>query len=303
MNRKENKSMSLIQKIPTEAMKAASRANSLKSTGPLTEAGKIHVRLNAVKYGTWAKGFLEVFEVLGENKRHWFDLRTGILDRLQPRDVFERQLAEEIAENRWRRVRLRRAEDSMLVAQRLQFEADYARELAGEGRSLQSAGEAVKAQKEGLVALGDTGPKFAFILQCLQGVRQAVETEGFGEQGWKRLEAVYGPNPGMRGAALLASFRECEKTASGSGSPLPSDEAGNQKQAFLAQLDEEIGCFEILQEHQTSADCVVEARAHSLTILPAGDSDRILRYEKFLDQQFDRLLMRYSECHPGWQNF
>jgi hypothetical protein len=296
--------MSLIKKTTTEAVLAANRANSLKSTGPVTDAGKAYVRMNALKHGIWAKGSRYVFETLGENRHHWFDLRTQIFQRLQPGDMLERQLAEAIAENRWRRLRVRRAEDTMLVAQRLQFEHDYARKLAGEGRSPESVGEAVTAQKDGLVSLPDSDEKFSLILQCLRGARQAVESEGFEEQGWKRLEAVYGPNPGLAGAALLTNYRECQKPGSDPETSPAGGDQNNQKQSFLARLDAEISCFEQLQElHQLAADRVAEAQLDALTILPGPELDRIVRYEAFLDRQFDHLLKRYTECHPDWQEY
>jgi hypothetical protein len=295
--------MSLIKKPTTEMMQVANRANSLKSTGPVTEAGKMNVRTNGLRHGMRAKGLRYVFETLGENRHGWFDLRIQFFQLLKPRNVVEYQLTEQIVENRWRRLRVRQSEDGMLAARRLQFERDYARKLADEGRSPESVGQAAKAQNEGLVALEDSGSKFAFILQCLRAVRQAVEKEGFGEQGWKRLEAVYGPNPGLAGAALLANYRECQKAASEPEASRPAGEdRNNQKQTFLTRLDADISCFEQLHElHQVSSDRLAEAQVDALSVLPRQELGRILEYETFLDRQFERLLKQYSAYHPGWQ--
>jgi hypothetical protein len=295
--------MSLIHKSVTEAVQAANRANSLKSTGPVTDGGKMNVRMNSLKHGMRAKGLRYAFDTLGEDRQEWLDLRIQIFRRLQPRDVFESQLAEAIVENRWRRLRVRQSEEGMLAARRLQFERDYGSKRTGEGRSPESAGEAAQAQKDGLVSLPHSTLKFSFVLQCLQAARHAVETEGFGESGWKRLEAVYGPNPGLAGAALLANYRECQKPASDPGASRPgSEEQNNEKQAFLGRLDTEISCFEQLRElHHVSSDRIAEAHLDSLSVLPREDLGHILEYETFLDRQLERQLKQYSECHPGWQ--
>jgi hypothetical protein len=47
--------MGLIHKNTTNAMAAANRANALKSTGPVTDEGKLNVRMNALKHGVLAE--------------------------------------------------------------------------------------------------------------------------------------------------------------------------------------------------------------------------------------------------------
>jgi hypothetical protein len=286
--------MSLVRKRTTEAMEAANRSNSLKCTGPITEAGKISARMNALKHGLTGKGPAYVHEVLGEKHEDRIALRIGIIRDLGPQNALEAELARQIVENRWRWHRVRRAEEGLLAARRMQFDLDYARKLAADGRSAASVGEAKAATDAGLASLPDSDTKFTFILQCLQAARQAVQMEGFGEQAWKRIKAVYGPDPGLAGAALLASFRECQKAGSAACS---EDERQKQQAAFLTLLDAEIGCFQKLQElHQACGDQLAAAMAESMSVLPSDDLKRILRYETFLDRQFDRLLKQYREC-------
>jgi hypothetical protein len=47
--------MGLIDKNATQAMTAANRANALKSTGPITDQGKLRARINSIKHGLRAQ--------------------------------------------------------------------------------------------------------------------------------------------------------------------------------------------------------------------------------------------------------
>jgi hypothetical protein len=202
-----------------------------------------------------------------------------------------------MVENRWRRRRVPRAESSLLLAHRFEFDLEHARAQASENRSPASAGDAELAQETGLASLPDSGAKFSLILQCLRTVRQVVESEGFTEAGLRRLDAVYGPHPGLAGAAVLSCYRECQKTVPGSSSS-PQEESPRYRTEFLALLDGEIGDFEKLQDlHQVSRNELTAALRETLNILPNGDLSRILRYESFLDRQYERLVKQYEQ----WQ--
>jgi hypothetical protein len=108
------------------------------------------------------------------------------------------------------------------------------------------------------------------------------------EATFARLEAVYGPHPGLAGAAVLSCYRECQKTAPDCSQ---QEESPQYRTEFLALLDGEIGNFEKLQDlHQASRDELAAAHGETLSILPDGELSRILRYETFLDRQYERLL-------------
>jgi len=143
----------------------------------------------------------------------WDKLRTCF----NPHDSFESLLLDQMAEHRWRRRRLVRAETSVLAAQRLQFELDYGQRLAGEGRSHDAVGEARLAASSGLVALPDSPAKFNLILQCLRAAQEAVRQEGFCDEGLRRLETVHGPDPGLAGAVLITNHRQRRETGKESG--------------------------------------------------------------------------------------
>ncbi len=117
----------------------------------------------------------------------------------------------------------------------------------------------------------------------MRAARQTVESGGFSEAGLKRLEAVYGPHPGLAGAAVLSCYRECQKTA-----PDCSQHDANPRYRteFLALLDGEIGNFEKLQDlHQALRDELAAALRETLSILPNSDPSRILRSKADQDAQ------------------
>jgi hypothetical protein len=297
----EGKLMTLIQRRITPAIQAASRSNGPKSPGPATEAAKINSSMNALKHGLRSRAPSRVLEALGEAPQDFQNLHQEFFQQFRPRTPLEGQLVEKIVENRWRDRRLRRAEESMLLANYGQFELDHAQRLAAEGRAEVSVGAAQAAHTAGLASLPDSDAKFALILQCLESARQAIETGGFGEDGRKPIEAVYGPDASLAGASLLAAYEECHKTAS---QDLASEEQRQrQHTAFLQLLDKEIGSFQILQEvHRRSRDDLTAARAGSLALLPNSELNRLVRYETFLDRQFEQLIRQLEKAQAARKN-
>jgi len=92
--------------MPTEKQSAASRANSQKSTGPRTTAGKAASRFNALKHGIDAKQqimFTESADDLAELAAEYHELHS-------PADADERFLVDTMINNEWRLRRLRHVE-------------------------------------------------------------------------------------------------------------------------------------------------------------------------------------------------
>jgi hypothetical protein len=90
----------------TAKQRAASRANSQKSTGPRTTAGKAVSRFNALKHGIYAVHqimFDEKPEDLAELAAEYHELCT-------PADAKERLLVDALVHNEWRLRRMRRVE-------------------------------------------------------------------------------------------------------------------------------------------------------------------------------------------------
>jgi hypothetical protein len=283
--------MSLIDKRMTQAVIAANRANALKSTGPVTDEGKLHARLNGLKHGICSEQALGVVPELREREDDLKDLQFQLWHKFEPKNAYEAGLLEQIVQNRWRHRRLIRAESRLLVARQLEFDIDHQRQVEGENHSAESRGEARQAKDLGLACLPDSTAKFIYILQCLRAARQLLEGEGFSEAGLKRLEAVYGPDPGLAGAALLTSYQEAQKANSATGSSSSAEEFQTRRTEFLALLDAEISSFEKLQDlHRASHDELVTAFREAMAILPGEDLARIIRYETSLDRQYNSLL-------------
>lgn len=294
--REQKQAVGLIRKPPTQAMVEANRGNSLKCTGPVTDVGKINVRLNAVRHGITALFGGLALPQLGEFRGDLNDLRQQLQTCFNPRDYFEALLVRQMVENRWRRRRVVRAESSLLAAQRLQFEFEYGQKLAGEGRSPDATGEARLATASGLVALPDSPAKFNLILQCLRAAQEAVRGEGFGDEGLRQLETVYGPDPGLAGAILLANYQQFRETGQEAVEHTAPDTSS--RQVFLDMLAAEIACFEkLLELHETSAGNLAQAQAEAQNALSESDTQRFTRYEAFLDRQFERLVKQFNEWH------
>ena len=90
----------------SEARLAANRANAQKSTGPKSAEGKARASLNALKHG-----FTSVAKLLpGESQDQFDKVLNGYLDRLCPKDDFERSAIEHIVTIDWQMRRIRTAE-------------------------------------------------------------------------------------------------------------------------------------------------------------------------------------------------
>jgi hypothetical protein len=87
----------------TAKQSAASRANSRKSTGPRTAAGKAKSRFNALKHGIHA----ESQTIFTESAEDLAELTAELHDQYGPADSTERFLIDTLVNNEWRLRRLR----------------------------------------------------------------------------------------------------------------------------------------------------------------------------------------------------
>jgi hypothetical protein len=87
----------------TAKQSAASRANSQKSTGPRTTAGKAKSRYNALKHGIHA----ETQTIFTESVEDLAELTAELHDQYSPADSTERFLVDTLVNNEWRLRRLR----------------------------------------------------------------------------------------------------------------------------------------------------------------------------------------------------
>ncbi len=95
---------------PTPARHEANRQNSKLSTGPISETGKKHSSINAVRHGLTGQTVL-----LPQDDRHAYNKFTQeIITSLQAQTSIEIHLAQTIADSYWRINRIKAIEDGVL---------------------------------------------------------------------------------------------------------------------------------------------------------------------------------------------
>jgi hypothetical protein len=92
--------------MTTTAQKSANSANSRLSTGPRTEQGKQNASRNSAKHYLTAKQIV----VPGEDPAAYDELQAGLLESWNPATPQEQLLVDQIAQNAWRLLRVRRLE-------------------------------------------------------------------------------------------------------------------------------------------------------------------------------------------------
>jgi hypothetical protein len=96
----------------TDAQRTANIQNSGYSTGPTSIAGKHRTCLNAYRHGLTGQ-----IHLLTADEQQAFDLHCkGIVEALEPVGALELDLAQAIAENRWRLKRVRAIETGIFAA-------------------------------------------------------------------------------------------------------------------------------------------------------------------------------------------
>jgi hypothetical protein len=97
--------------MATPAQIAANQANAQLSTGPKTEAGKERAKLNSFRHGLTGQVHIFTPEDQEAFDRHC----TGIRESLAPVGAFELDLAQSVAEDRWRLSRARALEGGIFA--------------------------------------------------------------------------------------------------------------------------------------------------------------------------------------------
>jgi hypothetical protein len=95
----------------TEAQLTANRENAQLSTGPTTQEGKKRARLNGFRHGLTGQIIMHTPEDQQAFKKHC----DGICEALAPVGALEADLAQAIAEDRWRLNRARALENSIFA--------------------------------------------------------------------------------------------------------------------------------------------------------------------------------------------
>ena len=89
----------------------ANRGNALLSTGPKTEEGKKHSRVNALRHGVTG----QVVTMADEDRAAHDKLSNALMKDLAPEGAMETQLAQRIATDSWRLNRISAVEDNIFA--------------------------------------------------------------------------------------------------------------------------------------------------------------------------------------------
>jgi hypothetical protein len=96
--------------MTTKKQIEANQENALRSTGAVTQEGKVIVSRNAIKHGIFARDLMLKTEVYQENEDEYRELLHGLVDSLMPQGQMENLLVEKIALDFWRLRRVIRFE-------------------------------------------------------------------------------------------------------------------------------------------------------------------------------------------------
>ncbi|HXX23494.1 MAG TPA: hypothetical protein VEO19_10110, partial [Terriglobia bacterium] len=107
-----------VRKPPqlTPELLASARRNAQYSTGPHSEAGRQHSKLNALKHGERAapENHYEVMRALGEDPQRFEKLKQELAASFGPGDALWDQQLEDLAKLYWRRNRIERMETGLM---------------------------------------------------------------------------------------------------------------------------------------------------------------------------------------------
>jgi len=230
---------------------------------------------------------------LGEDPDAFDQLSECLRQALCPRDGFEQMLVEDMAEIRWRRQRLMRAEAGMLASQRREFEIEREWKVANYGKGLAGVENDILCHDLGLAALRPSDKNFAQIIDFLEILKHFVETEGFREEDSWMLKVVYGEKPSYTGRYLTGLFdRGREGAKDGSGKE--SGEVEGTRRVFLETLTREIASYRKLAELHHAKDVEVTEPLMDSQLIPSQeDLRKIMDYEAVLERQFERKLQQW----------
>ncbi len=108
--------------MATEFQISANRVNSLKSTGPTSDAGKVAVRLNAVRHGLLSSAPV----MAGEDENEYNQLGAQLQGELKPVGLLETQIVARMAGFLWRLRRAQHIEAGLLTSNAAEVFAEAA---------------------------------------------------------------------------------------------------------------------------------------------------------------------------------
>ena len=209
----------------------AARQNAQRSTGPRSEAGKCHCRMNALKHGERSDpaNHCDVMRALGEDPAEFEALKQELRDSFGWDDALSEKQVDDLAYLYVRRDRVERAQTGLMRRARLELEdQQHRRRKEIEGCTME-VGEALNVTLE---APTDPAARLRLLLSSLALIRLQVHKRYFLAWQAAALESFYKKKSGWRGARL------CRLLALFAGSDIPLPKGGVGAPLVGAQADE-----------------------------------------------------------------
>jgi len=244
-----------------------------------------------MKYGVFARVDVVSMKGLGEDPAVFEQLSESLRQAFCPQDGFEQMLVEDMAEIRWRRQRLMRAEAGILASKKREFSIQRKWKEASYGKISNGEAKDISSPNMGIVSLGPSAENIDKIINLLEDVKHSVDTEGFEEGNSLRLKAVYGDEPRYRGKYLMELFDKAPRWVKEDSVRCP-EEVNVARHHIVETLTREITCFRRLAELYHADVKLTEALVDSQLIPSPEDLRKIMDYEVALERQFERKLQQ-----------
>lgn len=291
--------MSLVRRKMTPKLLAANRANASKSTGPQTEQGITNTTQNIVRAFPFSPTTMANMRELGEDPEEYRALCDALSSTLDPQDEFERMLVEDMAQARWRRQRLIRAEASLAASRRRNYEIARGLQRYGRGNPQERLAGLVAVAQFGYSGMPEGVEKCEAMLKLLGLIREGVSERGFDKADAGLFDTAYGKSPAGDNANLRSTYQTCLKALQSDG---PQHEP-EMREYFLKKVEEEIEVYEKLEELLKARDEETTPAMKDAQLLPEADQlEAIARYDAGLERQFEnkvKLLVAWRTSNRG----
>lgn len=271
---------------PTPALVAGNRRNAQLATGPSTPAGKENSQRNSRKHGLYARqgeDFRASLAALGEDPEEFDRLYQDLLRAYQPADPLWARQVEDLARLYWRRARLDRIKNALLLRQRATDERERERREMEEDRETHETLDAGVGMS-GLWRLPDSVAKFRILISSLEMIQALVEMRQYDEAGKVRLRYLYGHYKPWRGANIVRAYESLSSPQGGNG-----DSAEFTRQSLWKDLEGELAAARKQFAWCKAQHAEPAPAARDACLAPEGKPwTLILREERDLDRAVDR---------------
>jgi len=295
----------------TPQLLGAARSNARHSTGPRTQAGKHHSRMNALEHGERSapENHDAVMRALGEDPAQFDALKQELRASFSTGDPFVEKQVDDLAYLYSRRDRLERMEGGLMRRALLALEeAQHRRRKEIEDCTIE-VGQAINVTLE---EPADPAARLRLLLSFLGLIRLQVHGRHFLAWQAAALQGFYRKKSGWRGARLcfllsLFAGSDIPLPKGGVGAPLvgaQADEQGGHEgrpydatepadelryNELVLLLADEVAAVEQEFEYEEKLNEEKTAIERDACLAPVGEQWRmLLRREESLDRAIDR---------------